>query len=179
MTYDRKVNKFDVPRAKAAHAGLYAPPSRLVTVMPTSNKGNQQQWRYTKTRPADDWFAADFDDSSWNTGEGGFGSASSPAAIVGTEWTEPDIWLRRELLIEGAPPVAGYWRIHHDEDAEVYVNGKLVQTFAGYTQSATLVPLSAETVAALRRGKNEIAVHCRQTDGGQYIDLGILEAAGQ
>jgi len=179
MTYDRKVNKFDVPRAKAAHAGLYAPPSRLVTVMPTSNKGNQQQWRYTKTRPADDWFAAGFNDSSWNTGEGGFGSASSPAAIVGTEWTEPDIWLRRELMIAGPPPVAGYWRIHHDEDAEVYVNGKLVQTFAGYTQSATLVPLSAETVAALRRGKNEIAVHCRQTDGGQYIDLGILEAAGQ
>jgi hypothetical protein len=179
MTYDRKVNKFDVPRAKAAHAGLYAPPSRLVTVMPTSNKGNQQQWRYTKTRPADDWFAAGFNDSSWNTGEGGFGSASSPAAIVGTEWTEPDIWLRRSLLIHGDPPKEGYWRIHHDEDAEVYVNGKLVQTFAGYTQSATLVPLSAETVAALRRGKNEIAVHCRQTDGGQYIDLGILEAAGQ
>lgn len=179
MTYDRAINKFDVPRAATAHARLYAPPSRLVTVMRTSTKGNQQQWRYTKSRPGEDWFAVDFDDSEWNTGPGGFGSASSPAAIVGTEWTEPDIWLRRSLLIHGDPPKEGYWRIHHDEDAEVYVNGKLVQTFSGYTQSATLVPLSAETVAALRRGKNEIAVHCRQTDGGQYIDLGILEAAGQ
>ena len=147
--------------------------------MPTSIKGNQQQWRYTKTRPDDEWFAVDFDDSSWNSGPGGFGSASSPAAIVGTEWTEPDIWLRRSLMIQGDPPRAGYWRIHHDEDAEVYVNGKLVQTFPGYTQSATLVPLSEETIAALKQGRNEIAVHCRQTDGGQYIDLGILEAAEQ
>ena len=97
---------------------------------------------------------------------------------MGTEWTEPDIWLRRTLVIDGEPPAEGYWRIHHDEDAEVYVNGKLVQTFPGYTQSATLVPLSADAVAALKRGKNVIAVHCRQTDGGQYIDLGILEAAG-
>ena len=179
MTYDRAVNKFDVPRAAAAHARLYDPPSRLVTVMPTSTKGNQQQWRYTKSRPGEDWFAVDFDDSDWKTGAGGFGSASSPAAIVGTEWTEPDIWLRRSLLIRGDPPKEGYWRIHHDEDAEVYVNGKLVQTFAGYTQSATLVPLSAEAIEALKGGRNEVAVHCRQTDGGQYIDLGILETAGQ
>ena len=59
------------------------------------------------------------------------------------------------------------------------MNGKLVQTFPGYTQSATLVPLSKASLEALRTGKNVIAVHCRQTDGGQYIDLGILEAAGQ
>jgi len=168
-----------VPRAAAAHRLLYAPPNRLITVMPTSTKGALQRWRYTKARPAEDWFAADFDDSQWNSGNGGFGSASSPAAIVGTEWTEPDIWLRRTLQINGEPPTEGYWRIHHDEDAEVYVNGKLVQTFPGYTQSATLVPLSPDTVAALKRGKNVIAVHCRQTDGGQYIDLGILEAAEQ
>ncbi|MEE2781551.1 MAG: sugar-binding domain-containing protein [Planctomycetota bacterium] len=179
LTYDRVVNKFDVPRAAEAHARLYEPPNRLLTVMPTSTKGALQPWRYTKSRPAEDWFAADFNDSQWNAGKGGFGSASSPAAIVGTEWTEPDIWLRRTLQINGEPPTEGYWRIHHDEDAEVYVNGKLVQTFPGYTQSATLVPLSPDTVAALKRGKNVIAVHCRQTDGGQYIDLGILEAAEQ
>ena len=179
LTYDRAENKFDVARAAAAHALLYEPPRKLVTVMPTSIKGNLQSWRYTKVRPAADWFSVDFDDAAWQRGKGGFGSASSPAAIVGTQWTEPDIWLRRTLKIDGSPPVAGYWRIHHDEDAEVYVNGKLVQTFPGYTQSATLVPLSKASIEALHSGKNVIAVHCRQTDGGQYLDLGILEAAGQ
>jgi len=179
LTYDRAVNKFDVPRAAAAHALLYEPPRKLVTVMPTSIKGNLQSWRYTKVRPAEDWVANNFDDAAWKVGQGGFGSASSPAAIVGTQWTEPDIWLRRTLEIDGAPPESGYWRIHHDEDAEVYVNGKLVQTFPGYTQSATLVPLSKASIEALHTGENVIAVHCRQTDGGQYLDLGILEAAGQ
>ena len=158
LTYDRAVNKFDVPRAAAAHALLYEPPRKLVTVMPTSIKGNLQSWRYTKERPAEDWVANNFDDAVWKVGQGGFGSASSPAAIVGTQWTEPDIWLRRTLVIDGAPPKSGYWRIHHDEDAEVYVNGKLVQTFPGYTQSATLVPLSADTIAAAETGEEH---NCR------------------
>jgi hypothetical protein len=65
--------------------------------------------------------------------------------------------------------------VHHDEDAEVYLNGALVAQLPGYTEGYVLVPLDARAVAALRRGRNTLAVHVHQTRGGQYIDVGLVE----
>jgi hypothetical protein len=65
--------------------------------------------------------------------------------------------------------------IHHDEDAEIYLNGKLVAAVKGYTTEYTLVPLDQKALAAaIRPGKNTLALHCHQTGGGQYIDVGLV-----
>ena len=45
----------------------------------------------------------------------------------------------------------------------------------GYTTDYLIAPFTAKGKAALKPGKNTIAIHCKQTGGGQYIDTGIVD----
>ena len=120
--------------------------------------------------------AAGFDDAAWSSGPGGFGTRATPGAAVGTEWNSPDIWLRRNVTLPAAiASAAPQFLVHHDEDVEIYVNGVLALKATGFTTDYELAPMSAEARATLRPGANTIAVHCRQTTGGQYVDVGVVE----
>ncbi len=141
-------------------------------VVPTAEAGGHT-WRYTTAKPPEGWQAPEFDDSGWAEGLSGFGKPGTPGAIVRTRWTTSDIWLRTEFRLE-APPTAGCLRIHHDEDAEVYLNGRLIARFHGYLVGYTTVPLALQALGAFRSGRNVLAIHCRQTVGGQYIDAGLF-----
>lgn len=173
MTYDRAVVKLPAD-AIAASRSLFAKALTVRTVVPTSLREGQT-WQFTTTAPADGWFAPNFDASLWQQGVGGFGKAGTPGGIIRTPWTTPDLWLRRSFTLTSTALVDPHWRIHHDEDAEVYLNGQLVGQFSGYTSGYLRIPLGASARAALRAGANLIAIHVHQTTGGQYIDLGLDE----
>jgi hypothetical protein len=171
MTYDRELGKMDARYVAAANASLYLPPPIERVILPTAER-EKAAWRYTTGEPGEGWIKPDFDDHSWKTGPGGFGTADTPGAIVGTEWTGTDIWLRRAFEFEGTQPSLLYLRLYHDEDCEVYLNGKPVAEKKGYVTSYRLVPLYG---VKLNEGKNTLAIHCRQTQGGQGIDAGLVE----
>jgi beta-galactosidase/beta-glucuronidase len=174
LTYDREVVKMDLDRIAAAARKLYLPPPIVKTLVPTSQE-EPQTWKYTLEEPADNWFQPGFDDSRWKSGPGGFGAAGTPGAVVGTAWKTSDIWLRRTFELEQIPDQGDVsLAIYHDEDARVYINGRLVGEFQGYVTNYTVSPLSAAAQAALKVGQNTIAVHCRQTQGGQGIDVGLV-----
>ncbi|MBN2450929.1 MAG: beta-galactosidase, partial [Lentisphaeria bacterium] len=97
----------------------------------------------------------------------------TPGALVATEWTTPDIWLRRTFPFDGKPLQRPQLCVHHDEDAEISINGVSVLKTTGYTVDYEFFPLTQPNL--LRQGTNTIAIHCRQTRGGQYIDAGIVD----
>jgi hypothetical protein len=45
---------------------------------------------------------------------------------------------------------------------------------SGFLVNYDVFPLSATGEAALKPGKNLVAIHCHQTVGGQYVDLGFV-----
>ncbi len=180
LTYDREVWKIDPAQAAPLTKALYAPPPTVKTLLPRAGDLSGQaagEWRYTTTKPADGWEKPGFDDAAWQTGKGGFGTKNTPGAIIGTEWNGKDIWIRRSFE---APATVNnpHLSIHHDEAAEVYFNGEMVATFDGYTSGYTLSQLNNSAVKLLKAAagkKVTLAIHCSQTTGGQYIDVGLVD----
>jgi hypothetical protein len=163
-------------RTKAKDWAPFPNPPRLVTVVPTAEE-EKATWRFTIRQPGADWFRTSFSDTAWQEGLAGFGASGTPGAVVNTPWGSRDIWLRRTFRLSSTNFHDLRLRIHHDEDAEVYVNGVRVASVTGYTTEYETMTLPASARPAFKVGDNLLAIHCRQTGGGQYIDAGFADVA--
>jgi len=173
LTYDRAITKLS-PDTIAANRRIYASPPRIVHVVPASDR-TPQIWKYTTEAPPAAWADPAFSDATWTSGPGGFGATDTRFARVGTEWKTPDIWLRRTVDVPAGALTAPHLRVFHDDDARVFLNGVLVAELPGANAGFAFVPLTGAARAALRPGRNTIAVQVHQTRGGQFIDLGIVD----
>lgn len=145
-------------------------------IVPTAEK-EAGLWKWTTTRPADGWANPTYDDSGWTQGKSGFGTPDTPGAIVGTRWDTGDIWLRREfMLTEEDLKQDLRLRVHHDNEAEVYLNGIGAATLDNFDDQYQTIPMSEAARTGLKMGKNLIVVHCHQAGGGQYVDAGIVRS---
>jgi hypothetical protein len=132
-------------------------------------------WSYTTSPPPENWAAVDFDASGWRHGRSGFGRRGTPGARVNTNWHTADIWLRKEFVLpEEVHAKAGRLQYYHDEDIEIYLNGHRLATASGYLTSYTQTDLRGDQLRYLQPGRNVLAVHCRQTGGGQGVDVGLM-----
>ncbi|MGI4751451.1 MAG: glycoside hydrolase family 2 protein [Janthinobacterium lividum] len=177
MTYDR-VLKADPEKIRRSNVkAIYQDVSEYVySVLPAADI-TAQKWQYTTTDPDRDWMRKDIDLSTWRTGRGGFGTAGTPGAHIGTVWNTNDIWIRQQFdlkKISVASLNKLMLHIHHDEDCQVYINGVLATKLEGWTADYQNLKISRAAKSALKRnGKNVIAIHCTNKTGGQYIDAGL------
>jgi hypothetical protein len=178
LTYDRAVFKMGKKRLIEAHKKLYLPKPKTMVILPTSQE-QAQDWRYTTTAPAEGWMLPDFDDSAWQAGKGGFDAAITPGAVVGTEWKTGQIWLRKTFSLTWKPAGEPMLMIHHDDDAEVYINGVPAANLGGHTRQYGIASIDPAAAKTLKRGQNTIAISCKQTSGDQFIDAGLVEIMEQ
>lgn len=133
------------------------------------------EWRYTTSRPEPNWQSPEFNDSNWQTGLSGFGG-EVPEGQPKTPWSGSEIYLRKEFNLTQLPKDLTL-HIHHDEDVQVFLNGTLIFEAQGFTSQYQEVALDAKALGALQVGRNVVAVSCKQTAGGQFIDVGLLGRA--
>ena len=168
MLYDASVwNKYAArDKTKASQWAPMPIPPKSITLIPTSEK-TTTTYRYTTEKPEGDWFATNYSDAKWKQGPGGLGRPDGP---INTAWDSSDIWVRRSVQLDEAVPDRVALKIWHDEDAQVYINGKLVVALSGYTTGYEVYEIASDS---LRQGANVVAIHVHQSTGGQFIDFGF------
>ena len=175
--YDAKLWQKWAARDKANPAKhIWAPQPvapKTGTLVATASK-EPAIWRYTTSKPAEGWEKTTFDASSWSEGKSGFGSKGTPGAHVNTEWKSDDIWLRREITLPAKIEGDVMLNMYHDEDVEVYIDGVLAARELDYNGRYDALEILPAAKAKLTPGaKVVLAIHCHQTRGGQYIDVGF------
>ncbi len=155
-----------------------------VPLAPTAEHGGWAA-RYCFDTPDGDWTSADYDDSSWLEGEGGFGRqefdkfdgvkwTNARVRARKTFWTTPKLYLRREFTIDNVPSHVGL-KVWINADADLYINGhKMSFTTRSNTYSARVIDPSW-----LVEGKNVIACEADNTgydDTTQnMVDFGLYD----
>jgi putative heme-binding domain-containing protein len=148
----------------------------VIEAVPTSQK-KPAIWRYTFDAPSGDWVMPAFKDDGWKQGPGGFGTAGTPGAVVGTTWDTADIWMRREIVIPESPdPSTLKLMVYHDEDVDIYLDGILAAAASGFASTYQAMDINDAPRKLLKAGaKIVLAVHCHQTSGGQGVDVGLAQ----
>ncbi len=164
--------------AISSSVGNWAPLPKPPTVFEIVPDARMQAavWQYTTDAPTGDaWTKPDFNASDWKSGPAGFGTQGTPNAVIGTRWDTDDIWIRRQVrLPENLDPANAQFIVYHDEDMEIYVDGVLATSEAGFYPAYKPMPINDDARALLKPGATvTIAAHCHQTVGGQDIDIGL------
>jgi hypothetical protein len=163
-------------KTKAANWAPMPQQPQVTRLLPTAQDA-QLVWRYTTQQPGAEWLKPSYDDSEWQQGEAGFGITGTPSAMVRTEWTTPEIWLRREFELKDTRFNDLRLELSHTGDCEVFLNGALALRNEGSLRGYDPLGINPEALKTLRPGKNVIAVHAKA--GGNrkraYVDVGIVD----
>lgn len=157
----------------------------LAAWAPLARAGLQQvkiDWRYTTSKPPGNWTALEFDDKAWKRDQPPYGCRAGlppfQQSKVKTTWETPDIWVRGTFDLD-RPAWWALLHFSHDEDVEIYINGKLAIRRPGYVTNYVDERLVGARAKLLHAGKNVIAAHCRQTVGGQFLDIQLMVFSGE
>src|SRR3712207_4453047 len=108
---------------------------------------------------------------------GAFGTQSE-YPNVRTNWTDQhsDIYVRRTVELSAADVASDlYLQFSHDDVFEIYINGTKIASTGETWRTGELAHFTSEMKKALKVGRNVVAAHCHNTNGGAYLDFGLFK----
>jgi hypothetical protein len=136
---------------------------------------HEVRWRYTTDEPGTDWRSPEFDDSAWKEGLSAFAKHSVQTGVARTIWRQPDIWIRHTFETTSEAPALELL-LRHDDDIDVYIDGRLAFRETGAIQEYKRVPVLRAARESLKAGTHVIAVHCHDYGGLAFVDVGVQES---
>ena len=154
---------------------LSHPDASLPDYFIKSGREGGDLWRVSMEPPRfKHWQRKESDDSSWKQAKGGFGAKGTPSINIQTPWKTKQIFLRKDIHFPTVPESLQL-EIFHDEDVTIYLNGNRILQRQGFTRNYQTINLRLpkNPTWPITPGRNVLAVECRQTSGGQGIDLAL------
>lgn len=146
-----------------------------IPLQPVLNTSKYEAWdgKYVTTAPKKGWEQSEFNDASWKSGKGAFGTPNT--YDTKTPWETKEIWVRRSF--ELTPGEGDYFlNYSHDDDFELYLNGTEIVNTGNSARMNRIVKLDK---SLLKAGKNIFAAHCLDRGGLTYVDFGIFKEPEQ
>ncbi len=126
---------------------------------------------FTESQPLQNWMNTDFKATGWKSGLAPFGDAASKPQTL---WNSANLWVRREFNVTDNNIQGLNLKISHDDNVDVYLNGTRIYAHQGWYHKFIYVPI--ETASdLLKKGKNVLALHIKNTAGGQHLDFGLVK----
>ena len=153
---------------------------RSVTAVAPTGEFEPATWQVASTKPADGWNQLDQEiTGEWKPIELPMGVNSDSGTPIRSPWTARDVWAVREFEIAGSTDGELYVRVTNSGPFELWLNGKLAFESSGAVRGYQNYPISKEAAAALRPGKNILALHARSNGRPKpafrdVIDVGLL-----
>ncbi|MFV0591731.1 MAG: glutaminase domain-containing protein [Draconibacterium sp.] len=143
----------------------------LSPVVPNA-KFEAWEGKYLTKEPAKGWEKPGFKDASWKSGKAAFGTPNT--FQTATPWETEHIWVRREFTMPEVDSESDLYLIYsHDDDFELYLNGKEIINTGNRAKSNVVMKLDRSLLNI--GGENTIAAHCWDRGGLAYVDFGIFK----
>lgn len=148
------------------------------TILSTA-QDHQYKWRYITEDAPRQWYSKTFDDSQWKEGLGALGHGMNEyKELVHTDWNTNQVYMRRwfylgDITQENINKLR--FRLFHDDDVDLYINGVWAGSHAGCVFSYWLMDINKEALATLKPNSwNLIALAGKQGGGQQIMDVGLV-----
>lgn len=149
-----------------------------IPLQPVLPSAKFEAWdgKYVTNAPAKGWEQPGFKDASWKSGKAAFGTPNT--FETKTAWETKEIWVRREFTLPAISAESELYLIYsHDDDFELYLNGKEIINTGNRARNNVTMKLDKSLLNS--DGKNVIAAHCLDRGGLAYVDFGIFKESEQ
>lgn len=126
--------------------------------------------KYTTRKPQGDWQDVEASTRDWQTG---LLPISDDPKQGRTNWESDDIWIRRVFQYNDEKPEGLKIKLRHDDNIVLYLNGHEIYQKDGWVEQFEYSDYNNKLKKYLRKGKNVLAAHVKNTAGGRYFDIGL------